>query len=83
MNTNISPCPPAVERKYLNSKGLVAFLQAYAGFTLSRSSLYQLTMDPPKIPHVKGPGGRLLFEIAVIKRWVDNGGKLESKVGFK
>lgn len=81
MNTNTTTSP-AVERKYLNSKNLIAFLKEYADYNISRSCLYKLTMDA-QIPHVKGPGGRLLFEIAVIKRWVDNGGKLESKVGFK
>ncbi len=71
MNTNTTTsCPPAVEPKYLSSKGLINFLQVYAGFTLSRSCLYKLTMDS-QIPHVKGPGGRLLFPIEDIKKWLE------------
>ena len=72
MNTNTTTSCLAVEPKYLSSKGLIAFLQVYAGYTLSRSSLYKLTMDS-QIPHKKGPGGRLLFPIDAIKQWVEGG----------
>lgn len=61
------------EPKYLSSTGLISYLREYAGFAPSRSSLYKMTMTG-QIPFLKGPGNRLLFPIADIRRWVESGG---------
>lgn len=74
MNTATVTTRP--EPKYLSSTGLMNYLREYAGFAPSRSNLYKLTMTG-QIPFKKGPGGRLLFPIAEIRRWVDNGGVVE------
>jgi len=63
------------EPKYLTTAGLLSYLREYAGFAPSRSNLYKLTMNG-QIPHIKGPGNRLLFPIRDIERWVENGGCL-------
>jgi len=64
------------EQKYLSTAGLISYLREYAGFAPSRSNLYKLTMQN-QIPFKKGPGGRLLFPIAEIRQWVENGGNVE------
>lgn len=64
------------EPKYLTTSGLMSYLREYAGFAPSRSNLYKLTMSG-KIPYRHGPGNRLLFPIAEIRQWVDNGGVVE------
>ncbi len=58
------------ERKYLSSEGLITYLKEFADYSISRSCLYRLTMNNA-IPHIKGPGNRLLFPIAEITRWVE------------
>ena len=64
------------EQKYLSSAGLISYLKEFAGFAPSRSTLYKLTMNG-NIPHIKGPGNRLLFPIDKIRAWVENGGIVE------
>jgi hypothetical protein len=64
------------EPKYLSSAGLISYLKEFAGFAPSRSNLYKLTMNGD-IPHIKGPGNRLLFPIDKIRAWVENGGNVE------
>ncbi|TLU57145.1 MAG: helix-turn-helix domain-containing protein [Chlorobium sp.] len=70
MNTSHPFSPP--EQKYFSTPSLRKFLEQYADIKLSDSSVYRLVMDN-KIPHRKAPGGRLLFEISEIKRWIDGG----------
>lgn len=62
----------SVQQKYFNASQVIDFLNTYAGFTLTKSGLYQLTMRKA-IPHVKGPGGRLLFDITKVRHWVEGG----------
>ena len=64
------------ERKYLSSEGLISYLKEFADYSISRSCLYKLTMNGD-IPHIKGPGNRLLFPIAEIRHWVENGGNID------
>ena len=73
--TNTLPGRP--EPKYLSTEGLLSYLREFAGFAPSKSSLYQMTMCD-QIPFIKGPGGRLLFPIAEIRRWVEAGGQMPS-----
>jgi excisionase family DNA binding protein len=61
--------PP--EKKYLSSSGLITYLKEFADITISRSTIYKLTMNGV-IPHIKGPGKRLLFPIEGIKQWIEN-----------
>ena len=68
--------PTKPERKYLSSEGLISYLKDFADLRVSRSNLYKLTMSGA-IPHIKGPGGRLLFPIIAIRRWVENGGDVD------
>ena len=76
MNTALDRVASMPEPKYLSTAGLLSYLKEFAGFAPSRSSLYKLTMDG-QIPFIKGPGNRLLFPIAEIRKWVENGGQME------
>ena len=67
--------PARPEPKYLNSAGVIDYIEAFAGYRLSTSSLYKMTMDGT-IPFRRGPGNRLLFPIAEIRHWVENGGEM-------
>lgn len=71
-DTSTASPPSSVQQKYFNASQVVDFLNTFAGFNLTKSGLYQLTMRNA-IPHRKGPGGRLLFEIAKIRQWVEGG----------
>jgi len=63
------------EPKFLTTAGVIDYLKTYAGFAPSRSNLYKLTMQN-QIPHIKGPGNRVLFPITEIRQWVENGGRM-------
>jgi hypothetical protein len=67
---------PAPEPKYLDLKGLQAYLKIYAGFAPSKSFIYKAVMLCT-IPVHRGPGGRLLFPISEIRDWIENGGRFE------
>ena len=60
--------PP--EKKYLSVDGARQYAESFASFTLSRSRFYTLTSEG-KIPHIKGPGGRLLIPIDKFRAWLE------------
>ena len=62
--------PP--ERKYLSAEGARQYAEDYASYPISRSRFYALTSEG-KIPHLKGPGGRLLIPIDKFKAWLEGG----------
>ncbi len=58
--------------KFTSVDGLRTLLMETYGFTYSKSRLYKLTMNN-EIPHIKGHGGRVLFPLADIFKWVEGG----------
>ncbi len=59
----------------MDTAGLIAYLKAFAGYAPSKSNIYKLTMRN-QIPHLKGPGKRVLFPIEDIRGWVESGGQM-------
>ncbi|MEI6848159.1 MAG: helix-turn-helix domain-containing protein [Chlorobiaceae bacterium] len=59
--------PP--EKKYLSVDGARQYADDFASFSLSKSRFYTL-IGEGKIPHIKGPGGRLLIPIAEFRAWL-------------
>lgn len=68
----IQPLASLPEKKFLSIDEVGPFLQAYAGFSPKRCSLYNLT-SRGKIPFSKSPTGRLLFAVEKIKAWAESG----------
>ena len=66
------------EPKFFTVEALRSYMESVYGYSLSKSRIYALTMNS-EIPHIKGPGGRLLFPIAEIPGWIE--GETEKKEG--
>lgn len=66
-NTATQFAPPA--KKYLSVDGARQYAESFASFPISKSRFYTLTAEG-KIPHVKGPGGRLLIPIVEFRAWL-------------
>jgi hypothetical protein len=64
------------EQKYMTIEGVRTFMQKMCGYSLSKSRIYALTMND-EIPHRKGPGGRLIFPIDEIVKWIEGDEKKE------
>jgi hypothetical protein len=47
------------EPKFFTVEALRSYMESVYGYSLSKSRIYALTMNG-EIPHIKGPGGRLL-----------------------
>ena len=58
------------EPKYFSTAIAIKFAEKFAGYSISRGRLYKYTMDKT-VPHIKGPGGRLLFPIEEFKDWLE------------
>lgn len=63
------------EPLYLEIAPLVEYLQRVFGYSISRTSIYRHVRSG-SIPHIHGPGKRLLFPVAKVRLWIENGGQV-------
>jgi hypothetical protein len=63
--------------KFMTIEGFRSYMIDKYGYTLSKSRIYVLCSQD-QIPHIHGPGRRILFPIKEIQEWIDGGGSIEA-----